>query len=149
MSIWTYLPRWWVGAIANGLFVVLIIIGIILIRTFIPQTPPIKPIIGEYSVAKGDDSYIVYYRCQSEVMEEFEAHVHRTITHTVTGESLSLPATEVKFDIGTHPITRVFYVPKVIAPGKWCATAIMEWRPFLSLVDHKAIGKPQCFEIPK
>lgn len=149
MSIWAYLPRWWISAIANGAFLFMLLLGIVLIRSFVPQKPPIKPNTGEYSVAKGDDAFVVYYKCNSEVSEEFEAHVHRMITHQETGESLSLPTTEVKFDKGTQNVTRLFYVPKVVKPGKWCASATMEWRPFLSLVDHKSVGQAKCFEVPK
>ncbi len=148
MSMLAYLPKWWIGFITNTVFIIVTVLGYIGIKTFVPQKPPIVPIASDYSVAIGDDSYIVYYKCSSIVNEEFEAHTHRTITHQATGESLSLPATEVKFDVGNASVTRLFYVPKIIPSGKWCAVATVEWRPFMSLVDHRSVNGPKCFEIP-
>jgi hypothetical protein len=149
MSILPYLPRWWISFIANAAFVLVTVLGFIVIKTFIPAKPPITVKGGEYSVAKGDEAYVIYYKCQSEVAEEFEAHVHRTIRHTETGESMSLPTTEVKFEPGQNNVTRIFYVPIWLQAGEWCATSTLEWRPFMSLVDHKMVGTPRCFTVPE
>ncbi len=149
MSMLAYLPRWWIGFITNAAMIFAVILGYIAIKTFIPAKPPLIPSQSEYSVAKSDDAYVVYFRCQSDALEDFEAHIHRTIKHTKTGEELSLPANEVKFNRGRQNVTRLFYIPAQVAEGEWCSHAVMEWRPFLSLVDHKMVAKPACFTVPK
>ena len=135
-------------AIGVALGLSLLVIAISLFQTFWPLDPPITVKASEYRAIKSQDGTIVIsYDCESEIYEDFEAHVHRTVIHTATGLVISLPTSEAKFNEGTRKVQRQFYIPSPAPSGEYCITSQLEWRPMFSLTDRSAPKRVQCVEV--
>lgn len=126
----------------------LVIILISLFQTFWPLDPPIDVKASTYRAIKvADGTIVVSYDCESIVHEDFEAHVHRTVTHTATGLVIALPTSEAQFSEGVRKIQRQFYIQSPAPVGEYCITSQMEWRPMFSLTDRHAPRRTQCIEV--
>ena len=123
----------------------LVIIGISLFQTFFPASPPITVQVSEYRAVKTmDGTIVISYDCTSIVHEDFEAHMHRTATHTETGLVIALPTTEAQFSEGQRAIQRQFYIQSPAPSGEYCITSQLEWRPIFSLTDRASPKRTQC-----
>ena len=135
-------------AIGVMLGLALAVIAISLFQTFIPFEPPITVKSSQYRAIKtSDGTIVVSYDCTSEVHEDFEAHIHRTATHTATGLAIALPTTEAQFFEGRRAIQRQFYIASPAPSGEYCITSQLEWRPLFSLTDRAAPKRTQCVTV--
>ena len=135
-------------AIGVMLGLAMVLIAVVLFQTFVPFDPPITVQASQYRAVKTiDGTIVVSFDCTSTVHDDFEAHVHRTATHTATGLVIALPTTEAQFFEGQRAVQRQFYIPTPAPAGEYCITSQLEWRPMFSLTDRAAPKRTHCVEV--
>ena len=129
-------------------FVCTLFLGLILYFTF-DATPPITATDGISTITHQNGANVMVESRGFVGRDTQELTIYRTFYHqgSAISQRVAIEGGTVINQNSDYVVLRSFVIPPHIS-GAWCSSAIVYWRPALSLKQHSAKLQDLCFEVP-
>jgi hypothetical protein len=129
-------------------FICTLFLGVIAYATF-DTVPPFKTTDSIITVARQNGANVMVESRGFAGSDTQELTVYRTFYHqgSAISHRVAIEGGTVINQNAEYVVLRSFVIPPHIS-GAWCSSAIVYWRPALSLKQHSAKLQDICFEVP-
>ena len=129
-------------------FIGTLFLGLILYFTF-DATSPFTPTDGITTITQQNGANIMVESRGFTGKDTQELTIYRTFYHqgSAISQRVAIEGGTVINQNSDYVVLRSFVIPPHIS-GAWCSSAIVYWRPSLSLKQHSAKLQDLCFEVP-
>ena len=129
-------------------FVCTLFLGVIAYAT-LDAVPPFKTTDSIITVTRQNGANVMVESRGFAGSDTQELTVYRTFYHqgSAVSHKVAIEGGTVINQNSDYVVLRSFVIPPHIS-GAWCSSAIVYWRPALSLKQHAAKLQDICFEVP-
>jgi hypothetical protein len=129
-------------------FMCTLFLGVIAYATF-DTVPPFKTTDSIITVTRQNGANVMVESRGFAGSDTQELTVYRTFYHqgSAVSHKVAIEGGTVINQNTEYVVLRSFVIPPHIS-GAWCSSAIVYWRPALSLKQHSAKLQDICFEVP-
>ncbi len=135
----------------GSMFIAFMFTGTVFVfyQSFWPHDPPFHIEGQNATITRDSTGVILTWDCKSYATRKVSGHVHRWLVNSSSGETVSMPSTEISMVPGKYePPVKSFILPATLKTGEWCLKSRIEYFETGSLKESEMPGLNVCFEVP-
>ena len=118
-------------------------------QSFWPHESPFHLEHQNAHITRDTTGIILTWDCKSYAKRKVSGHVHRWLVNTSSGETVSMPSSEITMMPGrVEAPVKSFILPATLKTGEWCMKSRIEFFETGSLKESEQPGMSVCFEVP-